>query len=321
MRALWTGRRRPKKAAKKRNKAGRLGDFVKALKQSLDNAYKPHWHVMAGNSLGFACKNRQRTVGVWHITPVAKDGKELKVGWRLMVVIWKSPGLEPLSPGLLDRERNVDSAEEATEGTAASSTVDESKSASRENATPGASSLHIVQPPAAEVGEGSEVESAIAVLRDVASKNAALEAVELSKLLRRRLTKELGVIWHVAVGREFVIEPATCCRNYVLATLGKDLHVVCFQHEQMEGDKIQWRKIISGLPWLLVVFVCFGYMAFQNLCEKKDATGQPLRGRTGLNGWFERRVCMKEDWEMEFGIMAIVSVATSFVAKRLFKDT
>ncbi len=27
----------------------------------------PHWHVLVGTSLGFACKKRNKTMGVWRI--------------------------------------------------------------------------------------------------------------------------------------------------------------------------------------------------------------------------------------------------------------
>merc|ERR1712085_178194 len=97
----------------------------------------------------------------------------------------------------------------------------------------GALPLHVVRPAAADVEEGSEVSRAIAVMHDVLRENSSEDVQELSKLLRRRLTKELGTIWHIAAGSNFIIEPAENCRNFVLASFSKDMRIVCFQHEQM----------------------------------------------------------------------------------------
>jgi len=285
-----------KDASKKRNKAGRLGDYVKALKKSLDTAFSPHWHVMAGNSLGFACKNRKQTVGVWHIMPVGKDGQDLKSEGRLMVVIWKSPGIEP---ALTDAEREAAKSDPKAD-----------------DETSGASNLHIVQPDISKEEDGSEVMAAVGVLKDVVGKHASADPVDLAKMVRRRLTMELGTIWHVSAGREFVIEPAENCRNFVLATFGKDMHIVCFQHEQFDESRIQWKKIISALPYLMVTIICFGYMGFQNLCMGDG----PTKGANMFIRFFENRVCSKKDWEFEFGMLAIATMACSFVAKKLLKD-
>lgn len=290
------GEESTKETSKKRNRAGRLGDFVRALKTSLDKAYKPNWHVMAGNSLGFACKNRGRTVGVWHIFT---DEDDKDKGERLMVVIWKSPLLEPQSEG--DDASAASSAGEAAEGST------------------GEHSLHLIQPLAADVQEGSQVDRTIGIVRDIISRSASADNVEIAKRLRRRLTAELGTIWHVAVGREFVIEPATDCRNFVMGCFRKDVHVVCFQHEQAAEQKLDLRKILTSLPYLLVVFICFGYMAFTNICGQGSFTS-PSTGSNFLVRFVENRVCTKQDWEWELGIAAIASVSTSVFAKKFLKD-
>lgn len=281
------------------SKADRLKAFTKALKESLDNAYKPDWHVMAGNAMAFACKKRDQTVGIWHLLPTNKDGTQSKdhisSGEKLMVVIWKSPGIEVL-PSDLPAEDVAD----------ADSTPKE-----------GGASLRVLQPIEKDVEADSEVAKVIALVRDLVRRSAPGDNTKLAETVRRHLTRDFGTIWHVAVGPEFTIQPAADCRNFILASF-KDSHIVCFQHEQFCGTSIQWNKVISSLPWLLVVIVCFGYMTFQNVC---DATKpESSRGGNALIRFFENNVCSKKDWETEFGTVAAIAVSLSFVAKKFFKD-
>jgi len=184
----------------------------------------------------------------------------------------------------------------------------------------GAPSVHVVRPAAGEVEEGSEVATAIAVIRDVLQENSAADAVDLSKLLRRRLTKELGTIWHVAAGSNFIIEPAENCRNFVLASFGKDMRIVCFQHEQMNGNRIEWTKVLSSLPWLMVVLACFIYMSFQGICSDKTETSGPGRGSNFAVRWFEENLCTKKDWESEVGLMVVITLGVSLAAKKYLKS-
>lgn len=316
------GEESSKEVSKKKNKAGRLGDYCKSLKQSLDNAFQPHWHVLAGNSLGFACKYRKQSCGVWHIFPPDKENKDNNTkSERLMVVIWKSPGIEVITP----ESEEVEGEKAETEKLEADDKIEsENARPAEDSALPetqpaaGSASLHVIQPHAADIEAGSEVERVIGVLRESVRQNSSAEAVKLSKLIRRHLTKEVGTIWHVAVGRDFVIEPAVNRTNFVLASLGKDYHIVCFQHEQKDPPRINWKRIISSLPWLLVVLICFGYMMFHNICEKDDRA-QPAKERSGLSLYLYNRICTKEDWEMEFGVMALLTLASSLIAKKMCK--
>lgn len=215
---------------------------------------------------------------------------------RLMVVIWQSPGLE-----LPSRDPADDKA--TGEGEAVG------------HDSPEGPSLHMVRPAATEIEEGSEVATVVDVMRDVVRNNASAEAIDLSKLLRRRLTKELSTIWHVAAGRDFVIEPAEDCRNFVLASFGKDMRIVCFQHEQRKGTSIDWNKVLSAIPWLLVVIACFVYMAFQTICGSEESS----RGTNMVIRYFEENVCTKKDWETEVGMGVVVTMGVSFAAKKYFK--
>lgn len=65
----------------------RWAQFAKILKNALDRNLGEHWHVAIGKTLGYACKVRQKAMGVW------KFGESRDSG--CVVVIWKSPGIEP----------------------------------------------------------------------------------------------------------------------------------------------------------------------------------------------------------------------------------
>lgn len=314
VRVLWqrivdgavTSEESSKDSSKKRNKAGRVGDFAKALKHSLDKNFKSHWHVMAGESISFACKNREKTVGIWHILQTDKsgDGSVVKSNEKMTVIIWKSPGLEPLE------------STESEEAVAPSGDSPDSPDAA--DASSAGKELHIVRPAAEEVEEGSQVARAIDVMRDVL-RDSSSEDVQMVKELRRRLTRELGTIWHVAAGSTFVIEPAENCRNFVLASFGKDMRIVCFQHEQMQSSRIEWSKVVSALPWLMVVLACFIYMSFQGICTAKTETSGPGRGSNFAVRWFEENVCPKQDWESEVGIIVVITLGCSMAAKKYMK--
>lgn len=70
----------------------RWAQFAKILKNALDRNLGEHWHVAIGKTLGYACKVRQKAMGVW------KFGESRESG--CVVVIWKSPGIEPADEGV-----------------------------------------------------------------------------------------------------------------------------------------------------------------------------------------------------------------------------
>lgn len=296
-------------ASKKRNKAGRLGDFATALRHSLNQQLKPYWNVLVGNNIGFACKKRNTTMGVFRIGSGKKDEKP---GEMVMVIIWKSPGIEPPSddpppddsPGAAD-------ASKASKGESPQGSTNGSSAAARD--------FHVVQP-STNPEEGSEVERTISTLRDVVCQHPHVTDVqELAQIARRRLTSELGTIWHVAVGTDFVAMPAENCRNHVIVCVGKTMRMVCWQHEQIMGDRMDWKKISTAVPYLLVVLVCFAYMLFQNICggDQSWALTEPTSFRERSSRHIHQRVCKHEDWEYNFGVYAVCTVAVAFFAKRI----
>lgn len=224
---------------KKKSKSAQRTDFAKALKLSLDDSFGPHWHVIVGEKIGFACKKRQHTMGVWKI-----DGT--------MVVIWQSPGIESDVPA-------------ATSAPSPTATETDSVADSSE----AAAAIRVLEP--ATIEEDSEVGRVVAALREELARRPDEETdmQSLAQDVRERLTTAFGTIWHVIAGAEFVIEAAEDRRNHVVVVMGKT-RLVCFQHEQFKGGReIDFEKIINALPYLLLAFMCFAFMTFNTVCKEE----------------------------------------------------
>lgn len=266
---------------KKRSKLLRWGDFAKALRCSLDGSFGPSWHVLIGNSLGFACKKRHQTVGIWKIEDC-------------MVVVWKSPGIEP-------PEQVATAAAASMLGTAKDS---DDGSHLKE------AKLQVLQP--TEIEE-SQLHGIIASIRDEIPK-APADVQALAAALRRRLTADFGTIWHVVAGSEFVLDPADNRRNYVLATIGKT-RIVAFQHEQHVGgriwDRIEWGKIVASLPYLCMIVLCFGYMTLSSMCrEDRDMSKSSARTKQ------LREMMCYQNWESDIGMLGVFAMGLLFIVKK-----
>lgn len=213
--------------------------FASALKVSLDKNLGAHWHVLCGTSLGYACKKRNKTMGVWRIE-------------ECMVLIWKSPGIEEISK---DAEPPVKEEGGTGEG-------------------PKRPKPQLLEP--AEVEEDSELGRIWAMLKGELSEIKELEGHAVATRLRQRLTSEFGTIWHVAAGTNFAIEAADNARNMLTISHGK-LRVACFQHEQMSEGFLAGMDaslLLEGLPYLLAALVCFVYMGLAGLC--KEGAAKPM---------------------------------------------
>lgn len=306
---------------KKRSKQARWNDFASALKQSLDQSgFKPYWHVLVGTSLGFACKKRNQTMGVWRV-----DG--------CMIVIWKSPGIEPVTstsneeidgaatetsadaspstPGDTvpdDATEDVD-ADVADTGPEKSTSVDAASdpplnaTADRKTATRG---LRVLEP--SQIEGGSEVEGVITTIREVIQSTSITDTQELAQLLRKRLTQEFGTIWHVVTGSEFVVDPAIERRNFVLAVAGK-LRIVCFQHEQIEGTKMDYSKILKTLPYILFIIFGIYYVTKNSVC----VDGLPTDSKTTV--WLRSHLCNRE-WEPDMITMGGLLLGAVVLCKK-----
>uniref|UniRef100_A0A7S1S5M3 Dynein light chain n=1 Tax=Alexandrium catenella TaxID=2925 RepID=A0A7S1S5M3_ALECA len=281
---------------KKRGQKAHWGAFARALKGSLDKSFEPHWHVLIGTNLGFACKKVDHSMGLWRIGETS-------------VVIWKSPGFEgpQASPGASSSAAAPaeDTAADAAEARAGG--ADASAAPPAANGSASATSLRVHEPTTVEAG--SEVERTIALLREEIAASSTTDVQELAQALRRRLMSELGPIWHVVTGTDFVAEVAEDSRNHVVATAGKH-RIVCFQHEQLVEGRIDFGRILSSLPYLLMVFFCFGYMTLNSVCQDTppsadNALALAIRSR-----------CCHDGWEQDMFAVGGCSLVALFVSRK-----
>lgn len=272
--------RHVKSAGDKQNKNTRRANFAQALKQSLDESFGFHWHILVGEKIGFACKKRNETMGVWKIS----DGSDAAV----MVVIWQSPGIEEPEPAA------GDAGEEPQEAQAA-----------------GQASVRVLEP--AKVEEGSETASVVASLRSELGRRGDLGTVdsqELAQVLRRRLTTDIGPIWHLAVGHDFVLEAAEDRRNHVALVAGK-VRVVCFRHEQFKGgSNVDFGKILASLPYLFLAIFCLGYMTLTSVCKE-----EPAAAESSFRAGIRQRFCHL-DWENYLSYFAGAALVCLFLGRR-----
>jgi hypothetical protein len=307
-----------KASSKKTHKAGKWKDFANRLRRSLDVSFEPHWHVLVGQSFGFHCKS------VKMAQFVISGCKDLKSSESLTVIIWKSPGSEPLTSES-EASPKTDGSSSAAENPSEDSKPEET-SDSRADEPGNASSssrFHLLHPVENEIEAGSEIEKTVHVLRDVLQSEHPKDTADLAKHVRKCLTEKVGTIWHVIIG-DYVLDHAEDCEVSVTASFGKDGKITCFRHAQIAPKLIDWTRIASAIPYAILVFVCSSYVAFHTICNRGNtdtdsATPEPIKAK----GWFtqavENNICSKPDWDTELGVIAVITVVSSFVAKRLLR--
>eukprot|EP00931_Biecheleriopsis_adriatica_P118898 TRINITY_DN94202_c0_g1_i1.p1 TRINITY_DN94202_c0_g1~~TRINITY_DN94202_c0_g1_i1.p1 ORF type:complete len:320 (-),score=68.01 TRINITY_DN94202_c0_g1_i1:13-951(-) len=259
---------------KKLSKQARWEAFACTMKTCLDNSLKPHWHVLIGASMGYACQKRERCMAIWKV----EDCR---------VLIWKSPGVEGPTAAPADQDAGIDS--------------DPAK----------VPVLKVLRPK--EIEAGSELENVVAAIRAELPKLAGKDTQSTAQAIRRRLQENFGPIWHVLAGKEFAVEAAEDSRNMFLVSID-DLRVVGFQHEQFAGrflDNIDFQKLISGLPYLLVVLLCFSYMALSSLC--KEGAEAP---KWSISLHIQHKMCY-ETWEHDIGVAAALILAGTFGVRKM----
>jgi len=280
-------------------KATARDEFVRVLKGSLDKSLEPGWHVLCGKTAGFACKKRDGTVAVFRLVVNASQ--------QLDVIIWKSPGLEVLTP-----EDTKEPETSSADGNNHDSVVQEDVSSEApaedcEQVQRGKNSLNVLEPSSVEPGSGED--RTIQVLR-ACTENLGKSEPDVKALaqdIRRALTAELGTIWHVIVGSDFSAEVAEDRRNCVLAVVGKT-RILCFQHEQFTKSSIDYVKIIKALPYLIFVFLFFAYISLRNSCSEEAL-------QAGSLTWIQKQIC-STDWEQYLAGGAACVLASLFMGKK-----
>jgi len=269
------------KSGKKRSKMDRWGEFARALRGSMDQSFGPQWHCIIGDKIAFACKKRNKTMAVFRVD-------------EIIIVLWCSPGIEEVGGDEGSATENGDVQAEVQKDAGGSDMPQ----------------LKVLQPSAADVSSDSEVERTVAVLRKEFQglpDNKPPELQSFVQAVRKRLTAELGTIWHVSAGNDFVVEPAHNVRNLVHAAWGK-VHVVCFQHEQKLKNTVDYQKIMKALPYLALVIFCFAYMTNQSLC------GETLPDNDFALA-IRRKLC-GEDTEWNINAIGIIALVSLFASKK-----
>lgn len=251
--------------------------FAKILKHALDRNLGEHWHVAVGTTLGYACKVRQKAMGVWKFG-TARDG--------CVVVIWKSPGIEPLD-NLAVR----------------SSGKDDSKVLKLRKKT-----KVIFQSDGDGVGEVID-----AVCHEMSSISDTKDEQVLATTLRKRLTSDFGPIWHVLAGCKFIVEPAVNCRKQFCIEIA-GMRILGFQHEQLNSgilSSLDFPRVLKAMPYLLMTLLCFGYMGFASLC-KEGVAEQPGSILHSL----KQRLC-QENWEVSLRTLGVIVIGLAFCVRNM----
>lgn len=313
-----------KDSSKKRNKAGKWKDFATTLRKSLDQSFGAHWHVLVTPCCGFHCKFKQ-------MARLTINGcKDSKSGDSLIVIIWKSPGVEPVESSQTSPKPLESSSDRKKEDVGSDSKAEDAGSGSNgskaeEPCNNGTSSrFHLLQPSENDIEAGSEMETSVQVLRDILQSDYPEDTIELAKHVRSCLTDKLGTIWHVIVG-DFVLDHAEDCELSITASYSKDSKITCFRHAQTNPRLIDWKRLASSIPYAVIVLVCFAYMAFHSVCKRDTANNaeisEPYRSKGFFAQTIENNICTKPDWDFELGVAAVITVVSSFVAKRFLRNS
>lgn len=290
---LRDGKPHSRGANDKRTNAKRRLDFANSLKGSLDESLGAHWHVLVGERIGFACKKRDSTMAIWKIS---HGGVEP----NLLVVMWKSPGIEQDAPVAVEGTEE----DEGVESLVKIEEQDPDEKRDRDEPIEGED----VHP------SGRGMAAIVEAVRNEVGKPAFAERLEESaQRLRRRLTTEFGTIWHVAVGEEYAFACASDRRHYVVASVGK-VRAVCFQHEQFTGGgvKIDWARLYASLPYLLAAFLCIAYVSLNAVCVEGQAPPSPEA--RGMKPFLQRNVCGME-WEQNLQYVAGAALVCFFFGR------
>lgn len=315
-----------KKDDKKTSMAAKDHDFVKRLKKVLDSKFQPHWHVIIGDLFRYACKKRNGTLGIFMLNK------------KTMLIVYKSPGIEPLSdvlapPSTSGRKTAVES-EEGKENSAPAEGEGEAEAeravaeeetekgqkvkeeAEQEGATTPAKGITVLYPPTSkeQVDIATNVPRILRVLKETMESGVDVAEQEFVTSLRYRLSHALEPIWHVISGK-FVAEVAVDYDDYVRAKVGK-IEVLIYKHKQFEGWKFEWQKLLQAAPYLMMLLFLSTVLLQQYLCE--NAPEDTLKGNSAL-GALAQRLCGPEK-ENVFYTFGGATFAV-FVAKNMIKRT
>lgn len=272
---------RKEKQSKLANKERRQQHFVDTLKNALDLAFKPDWHVIFGEDVGFALKYRRKTLGMFRVGPSEQDRK-------YTIVVYKSPAVEVLSQDSVHKTQlNILQRGPASLGAGGLPTstaeldadgatqVDRNSEDDVQGDTPNLFSDQGL----VVLDSTSSTEMRFRMLQVIAQcfvLDFTPDSQEFSSTLRRRLTDRIGPIWHVFVGRSFAVSTVKrgkCLRSVVEK---KEIRAICFQHSQAVSNWL--RKTVSVLPFVVGSIICLFVIVRSKLCDESrdSSSGSPF---------------------------------------------
>mmetsp|Transcript_41938 Transcript_41938/g.100797 ORF Transcript_41938/g.100797 Transcript_41938/m.100797 type:complete len:326 (-) Transcript_41938:167-1144(-) len=255
-----------KKDKKKLTKEEKHQDFVTSLKYVLDNRFQPHWHVVCGDKLGFACKYRLGQMIKIKLNDGSYDWSKSSQG-GLLIVCYKSPGEEGVLTPL----------------------TEDQKKARKSQTVP--KSFKVDSRPKAESAKYEEgvTDKAVETITTCLSEMSLEDEQFFATYLRRQLTEASSPVWHVLVGSDFYIAPAENVRSEIWASVGK-VKLNVFRHEQVMAGQWNTAKIMQAVPYLIVIIACIAYIMRKGMCE--DEAGYKPMMRVYLEGTaFQQSLC------------------------------
>jgi len=266
--------------------------LTNGLKLSLDKAFGPHYHVVGGRYNSFACKNKERTMGMW---------KSTKTEDNFGVLIWKSPALE-MQKGTENSENSE------TEDQTGSNTEQPARSADASKSAKG--TVKVLTPK--QIDAESPTSKVIELLKQAVDSSAEEDSLDMLKLFRKQLTKEMGTIWHVILGEDFAVQIPQDAQHFVLAKIGAKKTIACWHHRQLPAgwSLADFQVVLKFAPYILAVVFGIAYLTLNSVCSGDGSNHSKFQ--LSLRNTF-----CSEDWERH--VMVIVALAMGMIALRRTK--
>eukprot|EP00916_Digyalum_oweni_P025807 GHVL01042494.1.p1 GENE.GHVL01042494.1~~GHVL01042494.1.p1 ORF type:complete len:300 (-),score=49.73 GHVL01042494.1:330-1229(-) len=207
--------------------------FLEQLQKVLDLKFKPAWHVVGGDSFGYAARFALKSVC------------ELQIKSSLKLICYKSPGHEmPLERAVVSELQNFEG----------------EKNNRSFNVTEAKDLLSSVSDTQQDTNVASEI------VARVVQYDWDDDVKKLAQRIRLRLSAEAGATWHVFVGEQFHVSSAKDPppTTFLMGKSNKT-KIVVFKHQQKTyKTTVKWSSVIS-----LASLACltFFYMFKRRLCD------------------------------------------------------
>ncbi|CEM24039.1 unnamed protein product [Vitrella brassicaformis CCMP3155] len=301
----------------------RADEFAAAIQRVLDKRFQPSFHVLVGfgTQLGYALKYRPGTMGLFRLNETT-------------VLVYKSPRVEILPSGRVAGAPSDPAAPHSEEYGASrtDSGATPAEDDSREDGSPGGKRIRVVEASPDPDDQDSPASCAVKRALSIVTQRVKTEDTKdfqlLAQEVRRQLTDQLGPIWHVMVGRDFVTCRPKGCRSYLLLQWGRH-RVQCYQHEQGASQGGLLGLMMKGDMWGFVTFLAM-VLFFLVLTFRKQLCGVnavEIPSDFGIVGTIltdiYRTVCSEAASDvLLFGlfVLFVASMAMKFVKARMKRE-